>query len=57
MKTEMLLFADKLFHLSLSLQIRNADDAEPSDLELAGRYISWAVLPVAAVVCFVLGLQ
>lgn len=52
-----MLFADKLFHLSLSLQIRNADDAEPSDWELAGRYISWAVLPVAAVVCFVLGLQ
>lgn len=52
-----MLFADKLFHLSMSLQIRNADDAEPSDWELAGRYISWAVLPVAAVVCFVLGLQ
>lgn len=35
-----ILFADELFHFSLSFQIRNADRAEPSDWEIVGRYIS-----------------
>ena len=34
-----ILFADEIFRWNLSLQIRNADQAEPSDLEIAGRYI------------------
>ena len=52
-----ILFADELFRWNLSFQIRNAEDAEPTELEIAGRYISWAVLVIAALVVFVMGLR
>ena len=52
-----ILFADELFRWNLAFQIRNADSAEPTDLEIAGRYISWTVLAVAALVIFIIGLQ
>ncbi len=52
-----ILFVDELFRLNLFFQIRHADKAEPSYWELAGRYISWTVLPVVAIVVFVMGLQ
>ena len=51
-----ILFVEELFQLSMSLRIRNAEQAEPSDWEIAGRYITWTVLPVAAMVIFVMGL-
>lgn len=51
------LFADELFRWNLSLQIRNADHAEPSDWEIAGRYIGWTVITIAALVIFLIGLQ
>lgn len=53
----LILFADELFRCSLKFQIRNADYAEPSDWEIAGRYISWTVLPIMALVTFTAGLQ
>lgn len=52
-----MLFADELFRWNLSFQIRNADRAEPSDWEIAGRYITWTVLPVLAMIIFINGLQ
>lgn len=52
-----MLFADELFRWNLSFQIRNAANAEPSDLEIAGRYIGWTVLTIVALVIFVIGLQ
>ncbi len=52
-----ILFADELFRWNLSLQIRNADHAEPSDLEIAGRYLGWTVITIAALVIFLIGLQ
>lgn len=52
-----ILFADELFRLNLSFRIRNADDAEPSDWEMTGRYIGWTVVPVMAFVVFIMGLQ
>lgn len=52
-----MLFADELFRLNLSFRIRNADDAEPSDWEMTGRYIGWTVVPVMAFVVFIMGLQ
>lgn len=52
-----ILFADELFRWNLAFQIRNAEDAEPTDLEIAGRYLSWMVLAVAALVIFIIGLQ
>lgn len=53
----LILFADELFRWNLSFQIRDADYAEPSDWEIAGRYIGWTGLTVAALVIFITGLQ
>lgn len=53
----LILFADELFRWNLRFQIRNADYAEPSDWEIAGRYISWTVLPIMALIIFIAGLQ
>lgn len=52
-----ILFADELFRWNLSFQIRNADGAEPSDFEIAGRYIGWTAMTIAALAIFVIGLQ
>lgn len=51
-----MLFADELFRWNASFLVRNAEEAEPSDWEIAGRYITWTVLPVMAAVIFILGL-
>lgn len=51
-----ILYADELFRWSMSFLIRNAENAEPSDWELAGRYIGWVTLPIAALVVFIIGL-
>lgn len=53
----LILFADELFRLNLSFQIRNAYLAQPSDLEIAGRYVCWTALAILALVFFVMGLQ
>lgn len=53
----LILFADELFRWRMALRLRNADGAEPSELELMGRYVSWTVLPVLALVLFFMGLQ
>lgn len=52
-----ILFADELFRWNLSFSIRNADRAEPTDWEIATRYIPWTVLPIMALVIFILGLR
>ena len=52
-----ILFADELFLLHLALRVRNTEGAEPSDWEIAGRYVSWTVLPIMALVLFVMGLK
>ena len=52
-----MLFADEIFRWNLAFQIRNADRAEPSEWEMAGRYIGWTLLPVAALIFFITGLQ
>lgn len=52
-----ILFADELFRWNLAFRIRNADYAEPSDWEIAGRYIGWTVMTVIALVIFIMGLQ
>lgn len=51
------LFADELFRLQMSFRIRNAEEAEPSEWEMAGRYTCWAFLPLLALTVFALGLQ
>lgn len=52
-----ILYADELFRWNLAFQIRYADTAEPSDWEIAGRYIGWTVLTVTIFVLYILGLQ
>lgn len=52
-----MLFADELFRWNASFLVRNAEEAEPSDWEIAGRYIAWTVLPISALVLFILGLR
>lgn len=53
----LILFADELFRLNLAFQIRNAEDAEPSDWEIISRYIGWNILAVMALAIFIMGLQ
>lgn len=53
----LILFADELFRWNLSFLVRNAEGAEPSDWEIASRYIGWTVLPLLALAIFVTGLQ
>jgi len=48
---------DEIFRWNLSFNIRNADKAEPSDWEIIGRYISWTVLPVLALIVYIMGLR
>lgn len=52
-----ILFTDELFRWNLAFQIHNADDAEPSDWIIAGRYIGWTALTIVALVLFIMGLQ
>lgn len=52
-----ILFADELFRWNLAFQIRNAEHAEPSDWEIAGRYVSWTAIAIIALVLFIVGLQ
>lgn len=51
-----ILFADELFRWNLSFRVRDPEYAEPTDWEIAQRYISWTVLPVFALVVYVMGL-
>lgn len=52
-----ILFVDELFRWNLSFQIRNVDHAEPSDWEIAGRYIGWTALTIIALLLFIMGLR
>lgn len=52
-----MLFADELFRWNLAFQIRNVDRAEPSDWEISSRYIGWTVLPILALILYIMGLQ
>ncbi len=51
-----ILFADELFRLKLSFEIRNADRAEPSDWEITSRYFSWTIMPGLAMIIFIMGI-
>lgn len=51
-----MLFADELFRFRLMFVINYAQDAEPSDWEIAGRYVSWTALTVMIFAIYVIGL-
>ena len=52
-----ILFVDELFRWNLAFQIRNVENAEPSDWEIAERYICWTGMVIMAMVIFIMGLQ
>ena len=52
-----ILFADELFRFGMALRIQNAYEAEPSDWEVMGRYISWTLLPIVILGAYILGLR
>lgn len=52
-----ILFVDELFRFHLSFQIRNVDRVEPSDWEIAGRYITWTMMPIMALIIFIMGIK
>jgi len=51
------LFAEELFRLSMSFRVQDPYQVEPSDWEVAGRYIGWTALVILALVVFAMGLQ
>lgn len=52
-----ILFADELFRWNLRFRIRDPERAEPSEWEIAGRYLTWTMLLILAVTIFIAGLQ
>lgn len=52
-----ILFADEIFRWQLSFRIRGAQEAEPSDWEMAGRSLTWILMPVLALIICLLGLR
>lgn len=52
-----ILFADEIFRWNLAFQIRDVDHVEPSDWEIAGRYIGWTGLTIMTFVVYIMGLQ
>ncbi|MBQ2865838.1 MAG: hypothetical protein IJE90_04905 [Clostridia bacterium] len=52
-----ILFADELFKFGLRLRISNAEDAEPSEWELMGRYGGWTFAVIMIISILIYGLQ
>ena len=52
-----ILYADEIFRWNLAFQIRDTDGAEPSDWEIAGRYVSWIILILVALIIYIMGLN
>ena len=52
-----ILFADELFRFNLAFQIHGADCAEPSEWEIASRYIGWTIMTIMTLVMYIMGLQ
>ena len=51
-----ILFADELFRWDLSFRVRDVEQAEPSDWEIASRYIGWTFCILMALLIFIKGL-
>ncbi len=51
-----ILYADELFRWRLSLRIQDPYIVDPSEWEIAGRYIIWTVFPIAILALYILGL-
>ena len=57
LNTLSILFADELFRLKLVFKVRNVENVEPSEWEVAGRYIEWTIMIMIALAVFIVGLQ
>ncbi len=53
----MIYYADELFRHKVSMRIRNAENIEPSELELTERYASWVIMIIAIVIFYYIGLK
>lgn len=51
------LYADELFRFYMGLRLANAENAEPSDLVLVMRRVSWVCLLAAVIFIFITGLN
>ena len=52
-----ILFADELFRWGLVFRVRDVDSVEPSDWEIACRYIGWTIMTVMTFAVYIMGLQ
>lgn len=52
-----ILYADELFRFWLSFRIESPELAEPTDLEITGRYFGWIAMLIGIFVVFVIGLS
>lgn len=52
-----ILYADELFRFWLSFRIESPELAEPTDLEITGRYFGWGAMLIGIFVVFVIGLS
>ena len=52
-----ILYADELFRFWLSFRIESPELAEPTDLEITGRYFGWVVMTIGILVIFIIGLS
>ena len=55
--TVSILFADELFRWKLMFRVQDAYLVEPSDWEIACRYIGWTLMTVLAFAAFIIGLK
>ena len=51
-----ILFANEVFRFWVSLRVKNAREAEPSDWAVKVRYIGWTFVTVTALGIFIMGL-
>lgn len=51
-----ILFAEELFRWNLVFRVRNVDSVEPSDWEIASRYIGWTLMVLIVFVIYMMGL-
>lgn len=52
-----ILFADELFRFHLIFRVQDPNSVEPSDWEIASRYISWTIMPILILIQFITGLK
>lgn len=52
-----ILYADELFRFFIGFRIQNAENAEPSDWEITGRYIGWILMTIVIFSYYMVGLQ